>query len=112
MRKTKLIKDIVKNKIEVPNKTLIICSWIASKIFTRKKIELLQNIIKYNPNSIQDLSDNVKRKKQAVSRDLKVLNNYGIVDFKKKGKNIIPTIKWEFVLIPLEKEKNERANKR
>src|SRR3989344_7319079 len=97
-----LIEDIVNEKIDLPNKALI-CLDIETtlSIFTKKRLELIDCINNYNPKSVQQLADLTKRMKQAVDRDLKILEKYEVVELIKEGRNVIPVVKREVILFNL-----------
>ncbi len=104
-----LVEDILIEKIGVPDKALIIDFDATLNIFTEKRIELLETINIYQPTSIQELSDIVKRKKQAVDRDLKMLEEFDIIELKKQGKFTIPIVKRELVVLNLKREKEVQS---
>ena len=100
-----LIENIVNEEIDLPNKALISLDFEATlNIFTKKRLELIDCINKYQPKSIQQLADITKRMKQAVDRDLKILERYEIVELKKEGRNAIPIVKREVILFNLKRQ--------
>jgi len=97
-----LIKGIVNETINIPNDALIFSDPSAlTEIFTKKRLELIELIDKFRPKSAQELVSITKRKKQAINRDLKILERHEIIEFKRNGKNTIPLIKKVFILFPL-----------
>ena len=100
-----LIEDIVNEKLDLPNKALICLDFEATlNIFTKKKLEIIDCINRFNPKSVQQLANLTKRMKQAVDRDLKILERYEIVELRKEGRNVIPTVKREVILFNLKGE--------
>lgn len=55
--------------------------------------KLLRTIIQNKPRSISDLEKITSRKKSNLSRTLKTLEKYGIVDLKKEGGKVVPEVK-------------------
>ena len=90
-----LVNEILNEKINLPEKALIIDLDASVNIFTKRRIELLNLINEHQPTSIQELSDLAKRKKQAVDRDLKLLEDFDVVELEKQGKFVLPTVKRE-----------------
>lgn len=100
-----LVDDILSEKIDVPDNALIIDFDATQNIFTKKRIELLDTINSYQPASVQELSDLVKRKKQAVDRDLKMLEEFDVITLEKRGKFTVPTVKREIIILSIKKPK-------
>jgi predicted transcriptional regulator len=109
MQIEKLVDDMIDDKI--PNNSEIYLDLVTlSEVFTKKRMEMIKKIDETSPQSIQELSDKLKRKKQAVHRDLKLLEGHGIIEFTKKGKNVIPIISKELIYIPLKQERFSRMS--
>jgi len=64
-----------------------------SQVLSNENQELLRVIIANNPHSITELEEITKRKKSNLSRTLKTLEKYGIVELKKMKGKIIPKVK-------------------
>ena len=72
-----------------------------NKILTEKRLELI-DAIKQNPEkNIDSLSKILKRKREAISRDVKILHSMGILDVKRIGKNKIPRLQKQYIIVPL-----------
>jgi len=96
-----LIKGVVDETIDIPNNSIILDPDILIEIFTKKRLELIRFINLYSPDSIQKLANLTHRKKQAVDRDLKILERHELVKLKKSGKTIIPKIEKKFLVLGL-----------
>ena len=97
-----LINDVVNEKIDIPDNSIVISDInVLTQLFTKKRIELISLINKHHPDSIQDIADMTGRKKQAVHRDLKILEGTKIISLKKNGRNVMPIVKKEIISIPL-----------
>lgn len=97
-----LIEGIIDESIEIPNDAVIYSdSRSITEIFTKKRMELIDNISENNPRSIQQLADLTNRKKQAVFRDLKILERHDLVELEKSGRTISPKIRKRFLIFGL-----------
>lgn len=107
-----IIKGIINETINLPNNAIIFDPEILLEIFTRKRLELIQFINTYKPQSIKELAKLTLRKKQAVFRDLKLLERNDLVKLEKKGKTVVPTVRRKMAILnlqeiyPLETSKN------
>jgi predicted transcriptional regulator len=70
-----------------------------------KKMHLLQKLLNYTnkkkPLNIQSLSKKTNRKQEAVSRDIRILEQNGLIIKNKKGKNVFPTLTAKEIVIKL-----------
>ena len=64
-----------------------------SQILSTENQELLRTIIQHNPRSISELELITNRKKSNLSRTLKTLEKYGIVELQKTKGKIQPKVK-------------------
>jgi len=71
------------------------------KILTEKRLELIDAIKEHPKENIDSLSKILKRKREAISRDLRILQSMGIVNMKTIGKNRIPFIQKQYIVVPL-----------
>lgn len=74
-----------------PEHTLFIPPEFVPKIFSEERVRIIREIRNHEYN-INDLSKRLGRKRENVSRDLRILKEYGIVDFKKNGREKNPII--------------------
>lgn len=73
-----------------PERVVTIEPEVLKKILTPGRLELIKTIRKRKPENITELCRLVKRSKESVSRDLKVLENYGILDMIEQGRTKKP----------------------
>ena len=93
------LKELVNQAIENPEGTPDRYSIVSLppelnyKVMTEKRTQLLKEL-KNDPDieSITALAEKVERRLDAVSRDLKILENYGFIDLKKKGREKVPKL--------------------
>ncbi len=97
---TVLDNEILNETINLPDNALIALPESTS-IFTKKRLELIETIKKRHPHSVQELANMTKRVKQAVTRDLKILERFEIIRLEKKGRNTIPLVEREIVVLSL-----------
>ena len=77
------------------------------QIFTKERLKLVRLIQGKKPKNVTELSALVGRRLSAVIRDLELLERFQIVELQKNGKNVIPTVKKEILIIPLVKLKTK-----
>lgn len=64
-----------------------------AQILSNENQKLLRIIIKHNPSSLTELEYMTHRKKANLSRTLKTLEKYGIVELNKMHGKIVPRVK-------------------
>jgi predicted transcriptional regulator len=69
-------------------------------IFTEKRVELVKTISEKS-RSITQLAKVLNRHQEAISRDIKYLEDVGIVKVKIRGKERIPVIDKKLIVMPL-----------
>ncbi|MBI4052938.1 MAG: hypothetical protein HY394_02780 [Candidatus Diapherotrites archaeon] len=74
-----------------------------TRIFTKKRLELIRLIQGKNPQSASALGKLANRKLSAVMRDLELLKKFHLVELNKKGKTVVPAMTKEIIVIPLAK---------
>jgi len=90
---SEIMDQMVSGKLRLPNDSLIITRpEIMQKMFTPRRLELMELISKKNPSTIKELVKMTGRLKQAVTRDLKYLELWDIVKLKKNGRTVKPII--------------------
>src|SRR3972149_6581325 len=97
-----IVSGIVEGKLNLPNNTIILDADVLLELFTKKRLELIQYINSCKPKSIKELAELVGRKKQAVFRDLKILERHELVNLTKKGKEVIPEVKQKLALLNMQ----------
>jgi len=64
-----------------------------AQILSTENQKLLKVIIENNPHSLKELEELTGRAKSNLSRTLKTLQRYGIVELHKENNSLIPTVK-------------------
>lgn len=90
----KYAKDVIQGKIkadkEKSEKTIIVTPETFAKIFSPERIKLMLKIKRSNISNIYQLAKELHRKYEAVHRDIKLLEGFGIIKLKDKNKKKIP----------------------
>ncbi len=82
-----------------PDRVLIIETKMLKNIITPSRTELMEVIREKKPGSVNELAKLVNRPQESVSRDLTILNNYGVLDFVRIGKTRKPIIEKDIIAI-------------
>jgi predicted transcriptional regulator len=64
-----------------------------AQVLSSENRQLLKTILEYKPSSLTELEEMTGRKKSNLSRTLKTLERYGIVELHKEKNRIIPEVK-------------------
>ena len=74
---------------------------IKSRVFTPGRLQLIKALREKPALSVSDLAKRVRRPLASVSRDLKVLQTYGVVELRRNGRVTVPTLIPTHIVIPL-----------
>lgn len=93
------LRDAVNRSIEDPEGTpdhlsiIEMSPEVSFKVLTNKRLQIFRTL-KHDPSisSIKQLSEIVERRQEVVSRDLKILKNYGLVDLEENGRAKVPKV--------------------
>ncbi len=88
------VKEVIadpKKAKKLPETTVYIKPELVPRIFSKQRIRLLREIREEKGN-VSQISRRLNRKIENISRDLAYLQEYGIIDFKRRGKEKIPVI--------------------
>lgn len=80
-------------------------AWLIARVLTEKRAELLEILKRRRVRSVSELAQLSGRKVESVSRDLKILSNFGFVRYEPRGKCKEPIAVAKYVLIKLGKSK-------
>jgi translation initiation factor 2 beta subunit (eIF-2beta)/eIF-5 len=83
------------NFLEITNELLL------PGIFTEKRIELINEILRSKPSSIRDLASALHRDTKNVFDDLRLLQEAKIIDILVNGKRRVPTLRKKTIIIKL-----------
>ncbi|PIO00007.1 hypothetical protein COT72_04190 [archaeon CG10_big_fil_rev_8_21_14_0_10_43_11] len=69
---------------------------------TRKRVELMREIAHCKPSSIRDLAEALDRDVKNVWQDLSILEDFGLVGFKQKGRTKRPFITRQVIVTTIQ----------
>lgn len=97
-----IIEAQIKDPEHTPDNVLIISmsSRTLQKIMTPARLELIRIIKERKPASVGGLAKIIGRQQESVSRDLKILENYGVLEFLRQGKTKKPVANRDIFVIP------------
>jgi predicted transcriptional regulator len=95
------IKTSLKHPELTPQRIVVMKEELLGKVATPARMRLVKIIRKSSPRSVGGLAALAKRPIEAVSRDLRILCFYGLVELVQTGKQKQPRIEKEFLVIPL-----------
>lgn len=81
-----------------------------ARILTEKRNELLEILKRRRVHSVSELARLAGRKVESVSRDLKILSNFGFVRYEPRGKRKEPIAVTRYVLIEIGKPDTTTAS--
>lgn len=68
--------------VQKKDEFIFICLEAASKVFTKRRMEILQAIMKENPRSIYDLAKILKKDFKNIYKDVRFLYEIGLIELK------------------------------
>ena len=100
---SKMIDYAIRNPEDAPKRVLVVSMNKKSleKILTPARMGVIRAVAGGKPSSVGDLARMLKRPKESVSRDLRALENYGLLSFSHAGRVKTPKIDKDFLMIPL-----------
>lgn len=99
----KMIDYALERPDDAPSRVLVVnfSKTGMDKILTPARTELLRAIIQKKPRTVGDLVKEVNRPKESVSRDLKMLENYGLISSVKFGREKRPKVEKDVIAMQL-----------
>ena len=88
----------------VPDKTVIF-TWSEdelTEVFTKERLRLFRRVRERTYTSIKELAVELGRDESRVRKDLKILEEYGLVELTRKGRNIEVKSDVQAIYIPIE----------
>lgn len=92
-----------KNPEAFPDKAIILPleKEKVTKIFTKKRMEIIKVVRKNKELSVTEIAKITKRELSAVTRDLKILADSGVVQLNKQGRIVKATVTAKILILPL-----------
>ena len=105
--KSGAIEDFIRTSLKrpelTPDRIVVMRESLLAKVATPARMDLVRAIKTKRPASVGELAKAVKRPIEAVSRDLRILSFYGLVDLVQSGREKKPTAEKELLVVPLAK---------
>ncbi len=100
---SRMVDYAVDNPTDAPSRMLIMNFGKSgmSTVFTPARSEILRTILQKKPHNVGELVRELKRPKESVSRDLRILENYGLLSFSKTGRQKMPKVDKDIITMPL-----------
>ena len=77
----------------LPHKKMIVLTVdLFPKIFSAERLRILQTLKKQQPESITELAAMLQRPFESVHRDVKALEEYGLISLTKEKRSVIPVV--------------------
>lgn len=94
---------VFRNPAKYPDKAVILPLHDAeiTRVFTPKRLELIELIKKEQPTTAAKLAKVTGRKVEGVLRDMALLKELHIVQHERIGKEVVLTLKQDFLVIPM-----------
>ena len=98
-----MLREAVRNPELAPERLSVISLSQAARerVLTPKRLELLRVLQRNQVQSVSALAQLVHRPLASVSRDLRILANYGFLDFERRGQTKVPRVVKDIILLPL-----------
>ena len=71
------------------------------ELFTTRRMQLLGLLKGVKDMTVQDIANATGRKKEAVSRDLHLLEQYGVIIMNRNGKRVYASANADAIMIPI-----------
>ena len=99
----RMIDYALKRPEAAPNRVLVINFKTIGidKILTLARTEMLRAILNEKPETVGELARMLKRPRESVSRDLKILESYGLLSFKRSGREKRPKVEKDIIAVQL-----------
>jgi predicted transcriptional regulator len=100
---SRMLDYAIEKPRKAPNRVLVINFSNSSieKILTPARVELLKVVLHDKPKTVGILTELLKRPKEAVSRDMRILSNYGLLSFVQAGRQKMPKVEKDIITMPL-----------
>jgi predicted transcriptional regulator len=73
-----------------------------ARILSAKNRELLETIRRTAPQSLAELAERTGRKKPNLSRTLKTMEQYGLVELRRRQRKLVPRVPYRRVAVVME----------
>ncbi len=101
--KNSIIRSMLEDPESTPDKVLIldISKENLSMLFSPSKLEILKILREKKIKSVGGLAKELKRPVESVSKDLKILQAYGLLELVQNGQQKTPKLEKEFLVVTI-----------
>ena len=101
--KDSIIRSMLEDPEGTPDRILIldISKENLSTLFSPSKLEILKMLRERKINSVGELAKELKRPVESVSKDLKILQAYGLLELVQDGQQKVPKLEKELLVITI-----------
>jgi len=98
-----MVEEAVERPELYPDRLTVIAlsDALKAKLFTARRLQLIEALQAKPATSISELATRIGRPVASVSRDLKSLQAYGLVELRQEGRSKIPVLVPSHIVIPL-----------
>jgi len=99
----RMIEEAVERSELYPDRLTVIALSDALKanLFTPRRLQLIEALQAKPATSISELADRLGRPIASVSRDIRILNAYGLVELRQEGRSKVPVLVPTHIVITL-----------
>jgi predicted transcriptional regulator len=97
----KMMDYALEHPDEAPKKVLVIDAVSLAHALTPARAKMLEVIATKKPETVGELVAILKRSEEAVSRDMRILANYGMLSFKHEGRQKMPMVERDLITMSL-----------
>ncbi|MCL4379221.1 MAG: ArsR family transcriptional regulator [Candidatus Marsarchaeota archaeon] len=100
---SRMLDYAIERPEKAPSRVLVINFSKSSieKVLTPSRVEILKVVLRDKPKTVGMLTGLLKRPKESVSRDLRILSNYGLLSFIHAGRQKTPKVEKDVITMPL-----------
>lgn len=98
-----IMKAMLEDPEGTPDKVLILDlgKEKLATLFSSSKLEILKLLRQKKINSVGELAKELNRPVESVSKDLKILQAYGLLELVQNGQQKIPRLEKELLIMPI-----------
>jgi len=105
--KADAVEEYLRESLKYPeltrDKLVVIKEELLAKVATPARLRLVKLVRERKPKSVGELAALAKRPLESVSRDLRILCFYGLLDLVREGKQKKPVLEKQLLVVPLGK---------
>ena len=109
------VKDFVNCAMDNPQSVpdALVLPWSPdrlTKLFTHERLRIIETVRSKNPKTVSALCTRLNRDKAAVSRDLAILEGFGIIRLERHGRTARPVLDKKVIVLPIAQKTQKLSN--